>query len=69
MDNNNLLEQYIADLYHCSEIWGTRMTVEDMRITLEEIEKEKWPGDYSPVPETAEQCTRYWNELCNLYPN
>lgn len=67
MGNNEML-QWIADVYHCSDCWGQRMTVDEMRIMLTETMHEKWPGDYSPDPDLAPECTAYWNELCDMYP-
>lgn len=61
--------QYIANCYHCSDCWGEKMTVDDMRISLIEWNKEKNPEDYCPHPSLAKQCADYWNHLCDLYPN
>ena len=60
--------QYIADCYHCSDIWGEKMTVEDMRINLIEWNKDTDPGDYCPDPSLAEECAHYWNHLCDMFP-
>ena len=62
-------QQWIADVYHCSECWGQKMSDEDMRITLEESRQHKNPGDYSPDPSMYKECAAYWNELCDAYPN
>lgn len=69
MENRNDYRQWIADVYHCSGCWGEKMTEDDMRITLTETAREKWPGDYSPDPSLARECSVFWNELCDLYPN
>lgn len=60
--------QYIADCYHCSECWGEKLTVEDMRTNLIEWNKDTDPGDYCPDPSLAEECANYWNQLCDLFP-
>ena len=60
--------QYIADCYHCSDCWGEKMTVDDMRISLIEWNKEKDPGDYCPDPSLARECADYWNHLCDMFP-
>jgi len=62
-------QQWIADVYHCSDCWGQTMDEDEMRIMLVESEKEKDPDDYSPAPDLSAECTAYWNELCELYPN
>ena len=69
MDNRNDYRQWIADVYHCSDCWGEKMTAEDMRITLTEHAREKDPDDYSPDPSMYHECAEFWNELCDLYPN
>ena len=61
--------QWIADVYHCSECWGQRISVDEMRLFLIEMKKEKMPGDYSPSPFLCKECASYWNELCTLYPS
>lgn len=61
-------KQYIADVYHCSDSWGCKMTVEEMYIDLVESNKEKDPDDYCPDPATAALCAEYWNSLCEMYP-
>lgn len=61
--------QWVADVYHCSDCWGQTMTEEDMRETLIEHQKEKFPDEYSPDPSLAAECAAYWNELCTMYPN
>lgn len=60
--------QYIADSYHCSDCWGEKMTVDDMRISLIEWNKEKNPEDYCPDPSLARECADYWNHLCDMFP-
>lgn len=62
-------KQWIADVYHCSGIWGTLYTHEYMIIELTETEKQKDPGDYSPPVEMYRILTRYWNKLARAYPN
>lgn len=62
-------KQWIADMYHCSECWGHRMTEDEMRLDLVESRKQADPCDYVPDPSLAAQCASYWNELCELYPN
>ena len=69
MQNRNDWQQWIADLYHCSDCWGQRMTDDEMRLDLEETLKEKDPDDYSPDPDLAPECAAYWNELCEMFPN
>ena len=61
-------EQWIADIYHCSDCWGQKMTEDDMFTLLTESEKEKFSDDYSPDPSLYRECAKYWNELCDLYP-
>lgn len=61
--------QYIADVYHCSDIWGQKMTEDEMRTSLVEWEKEKDDDEYSPSPHLFRECCEYWNELCDMYPN
>lgn len=61
-------KQWIADVYHCSEIWGQRMTYADMRIELRESNLEKDPDDYCPPVAMYRICADYWNELCTLFP-
>ena len=68
-ETDNDYQQYIADIYHCSETWGQKMTEEEMYISLVEWEKEKCPGDYSPSPYLFRQCCEYWNHLCDIYPS
>lgn len=62
-------KQWVADVYHCSETWGQRMTEDEMKTMLEEHMKEKFPEDYSPDPAMYKACTTYWNELCDMYQN
>lgn len=61
--------QYIADLYHCSDCWGQKVTEDEMRTNLEEWNKETDPEEYVPAPYLFRQCAAYWNELCDAYPN
>lgn len=67
-DNDNDYRQWIADVYHCSEIWGETMTEDDMLVLLQEHMKEKDPDDYSPDPSLYRECAAYWNYLCDMYP-
>lgn len=69
MENRNDYTQWIADVYHCSDCWGQRMTDDDMRIMLTEHMNEKDPDEYSPDPALAAECAAYWNDLCEMYPN
>ena len=62
-------KQWIADVYHCSETWGQKMTEEEMLLDLTETEKQKDPGDYSPAPYLFKECCEYWNYLCDIYPS
>ena len=68
MENNDY-RQWIADVYHCSESWGQRMTNDDMLIMLTESAKQKDPEDYSPDLSLYHECAAYWNQLCETYPN
>ena len=67
--SKNDIEQWVADVYHCSDIWGQKMTEDDMFALLTEHEKEKDPEDYSPSPYLFKECCEYWNQLCDMYPN
>lgn len=62
-------KQWIADVYHCSDIWGTRYTYKDMIVELQESEMQKNPGDYSPPVAMFRILTRYWNNLAKRFPN
>lgn len=62
-------KQWIADVYHCSECWGQKMTDDEMFLDLTENMKQKDPDDYSPDPSLYKECAAYWNELCDAYPN
>jgi hypothetical protein len=62
------LKQYIADIYHCSDSWGIKMTDDDMYLSLIEWNKETEPGEYCPEPYQYKECAMYWNKLCDLYP-
>lgn len=59
-------KQFIADLYHCSEIWGQKTTEEYMRIDIE-----SWKKEFEDCPKhmPVKKCTEYWNYLCDMYPN
>ena len=65
----NDFRQWIADAYHCSEIWGQEMTEGDMRTLLIESRLQAFPDDYVPDTSLSAACTAYWNELCRHYPN
>lgn len=62
-------EQWIADVYHCSDCWGQKMTDDDMRILLEEANDEADLDDYTPPVGLYHECAELWNSLCELYPN
>ncbi len=66
--DTNDYTQWIADVYHCSDIWGQKMTDEDMLALLQEHLLEKDPDDYSPDPSLFRECAAYWNSLCEMYP-
>lgn len=68
MENNDY-RQWIADVYHCSESWGQRMTNDDMLIMLTESAKQNDPDEYSPDTSIYRECATYWNKLCETYPN
>lgn len=61
-------EQFIADMYHCSDTWGEKTTEENMRVTLVELQ-DLYPDDYCPSPSLFRECAAYWNQLCDQYPN
>ena len=62
-------KQYIADVYHCSENWGEKVTVSEMTVNLTEWNNEKDTGEYCPPVSLAPVLSIYWNELCEQYPN
>lgn len=64
--SSNDYKQFVADLYHCSESWGQKVTEEDMAINIK-----SWKEEFDDCPERlpVKACTRYWNELCDMYPN
>lgn len=66
MDN---AKQFIADMYHCSESWGQKISEDDMLLGLIEWNNEKNPEDYCPAPDLYKECAAYWNELCDAYPS
>ena len=68
-ETGNDYKQYIADVYHCSGIWGQKMTEEEMHINLVEWKKDTCPDEYSPSPHLFKECCEYWNQLCDAYPN
>lgn len=61
--------QWIADVYHCSECWGQKMTDEEMLLDLAESRRQADPDDYVPDIMLYHECAAYWNELCSAYPN
>ena len=61
-------EQWIADVYHCSDCWGCKTKYSWMKLDLQETRKQKDPGDYSPPVKMYKVCADYWNRLCDLYP-
>lgn len=61
-------QQWIADCYHCSEIWGQKQTYYEMKLELEETMKQKDPEDYSPPVSMYRICADYWNSLCERFP-
>ena len=61
--------QWISDMYHCSDCWGQPMTEEEMLLDLAETRRQADPDDYVPDIMLYRECTAYWNELCELYPN
>lgn len=62
-------KQWIADCYHCSDIWGQKQTDMEMYIELMETQLQKFPDDYSPSPYLFRECAAYWNKLSIAYPN
>lgn len=62
-------QQWIADVYHCSDCWGNKTKYAWMKLELEETMKQKDPGDYSPPVELYKVCADYWNRLCEVFPN
>ena len=62
-------KQYIADVYHCSDVWGEKVTVAEMIVNLTEWNNEKDIGEYCPPVSLAPILAIYWNELCDMYPN
>lgn len=62
-------QQWVADVYHCSECWGCKQTNFSMFVELMETMMQKDRDDYSPHPSLAAECAAYWNELCAMYPN
>ena len=68
-EDNGRYKQWIADDYHCSDIWGQKQTAEDMLLELTEMMTCKDPEDYSPSPALYLDCMHEWNRLCRQYPN
>ena len=70
-DNHEIeyARQWIADVYHCSDCWGEKMSDEDMKILLEESHDEADLDDYTPPVGMFHELAEYWNELCERHPN
>lgn len=66
MKNN--YRQWVADVYHCSDEWGTKVTDDEMKTLLEESHIQAGTDDYVPAVSLYRQCAAYWNKLCDLYP-
>lgn len=62
-------QQWVADMYHCSDCWGQKMTDEEMLLDLAETRRQADPDDYVPDIMLYRECAAYWNELCELYPD
>ena len=62
-------KQWIADVYHCSECWGNKMTDEEMLLDLAETRRQADPDEYVPDIMLYKECAAYWNRLCDMYPN
>lgn len=65
MKNN--YKQWVADVYHCSDVWGTKVTDEEMKILLEESHIQVGTGEYVPDVSLYQKCATYWNRLCDLF--
>lgn len=61
--------QWVADVYHCSDCWGQKMTDEEMLLDLAETRRQADPDDYVPDIMLYRECAAYWNELCEMYPD
>ena len=61
-------QQWIANVYHCSECWGQKMTDEEMLLGLAESRRQADPDDYVPDIMLYKECAAYWNELCDRFP-
>ena len=68
IDDIEQAKQWVADVYHCSEIWGTEYSYDDMLLELQESQQQKDPDDYSPDPSLYKVCCDYWNKLAMLFP-
>jgi exopolyphosphatase/pppGpp-phosphohydrolase len=64
----NNYKQFIADLYHCSNMWGEKVTEKEMLYELTEYTREKEKDDYCPKISLYKKCAAYWNQLAELYP-
>lgn len=62
-------KQWIADIYHCSDSWGQKMTHDEMLINIIEWNKQTDGSEYCPTPELYKECAEYWNYLCDAYQN
>jgi len=62
-------QQWVADVYHCSDAWGQKMTDEEMLLDLAETRRQADPDDYVPDIMLYHECAAYWNQLCDAYPN
>lgn len=65
MKNN--YKQWVADVYHCSDVWGTKVTDEEMKTLLEESHIQAGTGEYVPAISLYQKCAAYWNKLCDLF--
>ena len=64
----NNYKQFIADIYHCADMWGKKVTEDEMLYNLTEWNKETEKGEYCPKISLYRQCAAYWNQLAELYP-
>lgn len=60
-------KQWIADVYHCSDIWEQEQTEEEMYIELLESKKQADIDTYVPDPALYKYCAAYWNKLVKWY--
>lgn len=61
-------KQWLADVYHCSDIWGEKQTEQDMKENLKQWRIDSEDDDYTPDPGMSKMLADYWNELCDRYP-